>query len=274
MYTSLVCADLLLIVVGAFSTSWAVSSAGLRTLLALVGAGALVAGMGLTVFVLQTRPDKRWFGARAVAESVKTIAWRYMTGAEPYQKSLSESEADDRFVRELRGILRGRSEIAGALAGAEAATEQITGTMRDIRSAEVEHRKSVYLSDRVHDQRTWYGDRATKSARSSTGWLVAVGASQLAAATAAIALVRWPSLELNVSSVFAALAAAFMAWLQVKQHQESAHAYALAAHELGLVEAGAPHVVTEEELSSFVGDAENAISREHTLWVARRDRVP
>jgi hypothetical protein len=29
----------------------------------------------------------------------------------------------------------------------------------------------------------------------------------------------------------------------------------------------------EAELSSFVADAETAISREHTLWLARRDHL-
>ena len=32
-------------------------------------------------------------------------------------------------------------------------------------------------------------------------------------------------------------------------------------------------LVGEQEFSDFVSDAENAISREHTLWIARRDRA-
>lgn len=272
-FIRLVRADLCLIVVGAVITSWAVSFTELRTIFALFGAVSLIAGLALTVFVLQTKPDKQWYGARAVAESVKTIAWRYMMGAEPYQKSLPEPQADARFSRELQEILRERSGITGALGGHDSAANQITETMRQVRSADLDHRKSVYLSDRIQDQRAWYGNKAQANARSSTWWLIAVGASQLAGATAAIALVRWPGLDFNAASVFAALAAAFMAWLQVKQHQELAHAYGLAAHELGIVEIRARHVTTEEEFSSFVSDTENAISREHTMWVARRDVV-
>jgi hypothetical protein len=31
------------------------------------------------------------------------------------------------------------------------------------------------------------------------------------------------------------------------------------------------HQMNEDEFSVFVGDAENAFSREHTQWVARKD---
>lgn len=31
-------------------------------------------------------------------------------------------------------------------------------------------------------------------------------------------------------------------------------------------------VATDRQLSEFVSDAENAVSREHTLWLARADK--
>jgi hypothetical protein len=273
-YLRLVMLNLALIVIAALATSWAVSSPELRTLLAIIGAVTLVAGVGLTASVLQTKPDKQWFGARAVAESVKTISWRYMAGSEPYAKSLPDAQADNLFCQELEGILRERSAIGAVLGGPEASADQITQCMRDIRSSDLQSRKEIYLRDRIQNQRAWYGGKAAVNARSSTWWLAAVGGTQLLGAITAIALVRWPDFSFNMAAVLAAVAAAFLAWLQVKQHQELAHAYGLAAHELGLIEARAPHVATESEFSSFVADAENAISREHTMWIARRDAVP
>lgn len=71
--------------------------------------------------------------------------------------------------------------------------------------------------------------------------------------------------------VLATGASAVLAWLQIRRHQELAQSYAVASHELALAESRARHVRSEEELARFVGDAEAAISREHTLWIARRD---
>jgi hypothetical protein len=84
-------------------------------------------------------------------------------------------------------------------------------------------------------------------------------------------MIRVMDSPINPTGTFSTLAAAAMAWLQVKRYQELAQSYLLAAHELGLIEAQSLHVHTEVELSAFVANAENAISREHTMWVARRD---
>jgi hypothetical protein len=58
--------------------------------------------------------------------------------------------------------------------------------------------------------------------------------------------------------------------LQVKKYQETAQSYSVTSQELGFIEALARTVSTEEQFSLFVENAEFAISREHTLWIARR----
>jgi hypothetical protein len=62
-----------------------------------------------------------------------------------------------------------------------------------------------------------------------------------------------------------------MGWVQTKRFQELAGSYALTAHEIMLLDAMLPSDQSDEKFSSFVGDAENAFSREHTQWRARRD---
>jgi hypothetical protein len=103
--------------------------------------------------------------------------------------------------------------------------------------------------------------------------LLAVIACQAIAIGAAVLLVRWPDFNFNIASVFSAAAAAFIAWQELKRHQELAFAYGQAAHEIGLVLARERYIDTEVEFSAFVSDAENAISREHTMWTARRDNI-
>ncbi|MBC8739408.1 SLATT domain-containing protein [Paraburkholderia sp. UCT31] len=68
-----------------------------------------------------------------------------------------------------------------------------------------------------------------------------------------------------------AAAASVMAWIQTKRFQELAASYTLTAHEIGLLRIALPTPPAEDKFSVYVGDAENAFSREHTQWQARRD---
>ena len=94
---------------------------------------------------------------------------------------------------------------------------------------------------------------------------------QAIALFSSLALIRWPNLSINTSAIFAAAAASAIAWLQLKRHQELTNSYGLAAQELGLIAEQSRGITEPEKLSAFILDAENAISREHTLWKARRD---
>jgi hypothetical protein len=51
-----------------------------------------------------------------------------------------------------------------------------------------------------------------------------------------------------------------------------AQSYAIATMDLGLIQEQGARIEGDAQLAAFVADAENAISREHTLWVARRDK--
>lgn len=81
-----------------------------------------------------------------------------------------------------------------------------------------------------------------------------------------------PLSPIKLTGLLTTIASSFIAWLQVKQHQELSQSYSIAAQELGLILEQGQHIHTEEDFCAFVSDSENAISREHTLWVARRDK--
>jgi hypothetical protein len=69
------------------------------------------------------------------------------------------------------------------------------------------------------------------------------------------------------------VAAAIIGWIQIKRYSELASAYALTAHEIGIIEERARSAYTNEAFSQFVNDAEQAFSREHTQWVARQHQI-
>jgi hypothetical protein len=263
--------DLILIVVGAISTSVAVTTEDMRLTFALAGALSLGSSALVTSLLRTGRDEQNWYSTRAIAESVKTSAWRFMMGADPYPISLPANAAEERFLRTLDQLLHDRRLPANLVGGSASLGEQITDEMRNLRSSGLGIRKERYLNDRIKEQRSWYGTKSDENLKKMRRWIIVVGGVQLLASFAALALVKWPNLAFNFAPVLSALAGAFLAWLQIRRHQELSEAYGLATQELGLVEARHAHVQNEEQFVGFVADAENAISREHTMWAARRD---
>ena len=66
-------------------------------------------------------------------------------------------------------------------------------------------------------------------------------------------------------------ASAVLSWLQAKKHRELSTSYSLAAHEIVLIKGEVVSIQTESNLSDFVMNSENAFSREHTQWAARKN---
>lgn len=272
-YVALFGLNLLLLILGAVVTAMSLQSVSANAI------GATVAGISFTLSLIvaaalgSKRYEKTWYGGRAIAESVKTLAWKYMTGAEPYVISLTSKEVDELFRRNLSEILDQRRNLSGALQGELSNSPQITEQMRFIRALEISDRKAVYVKARIDDQRRWYTEKAATNQKKEWSWFCLILTAQGLAAASAFILVLRPSAPLRLAGLFATLAAGFIAWLQVKRHQELAQSYNLAAQELGLIAIDAMHVKTDEDLSKFVSNAESAVSREHTMWVARRDQT-
>ena len=76
--------------------------------------------------------------------------------------------------------------------------------------------------------------------------------------------------NIDLLGVFSAIAAAIGAWLQLKQHRTLAAAYNVTARELRQVATLVDDTMSPDDWANFVDQAEDAISREHTMWVASR----
>lgn len=147
---------------------------------------------------------------------------------------------------------------------------QITEKMLRIRSQFLEERKRIYLNYRIQQQQEWYSNKASLNRSNEGLYFTAIIIVQFLAIAFSILLVAKPGIGVNLPSVFSAFAATLLAWMQTKRYQELSQSYSIAAHELGLIVVDARDINSEEKFAEFVADAEAAISREHTLWVARR----
>jgi hypothetical protein len=259
-----VCANLSLSVLGAILS--ALNSH--NPTVALVQALSLLGALGCAIYLFAAKPDRYWYAARAVAESIKTATWRFISVAEPFNHSHDEDRAA--FRNMLRAIVTQNRDVAQRLTRFLDEL-QITSEMLARRDRPLEERLASYLDGRVIDQQKWYAKKAAHNQhRATVGYIVLIVVNGLAVAFS-IARIQFVEAKFWPTDIWIAAGASIVAWLQAKRFSELASSYSLAAHEISLIREQSAFIRSESEFSRFVGDAENAFSREHTQWVAKKD---
>lgn len=228
--------------------------------------------LAIRAYLLATETAEAWYQGRAAAESIKTLAWRYAVGGHPFVASMPDDEADKLFIDRCREILDDLTTLDVGAGG----PSQVTNEMRTLRTQPLETRKQAYETERIEEQRLWYSDKADWNRKRRVAWQLGLVGLEGAGLSAAIARVaNWA--DINLLGLAAAGATAATAWLQTRQHEQLAAAYALTAQELANVKSLVRHSPGDDDDSwaVFVQDAEEAISREHTMWRASRGvRLP
>lgn len=232
------------------------------------GSVAFVVALLAELYLLQARPDRLWYDGRAVAESAKTLTWRYLVGGSPFgRQEVSDREAErlllERF-RQIAGDLRGAhlvpvSDVAG----------QLSPELRRLRGLPLEERRELYHRERIGGQQAWYARSARRNERRATQWSLVLTSLE-ALGLAGGVLKATGVLGIDLLGLAGAVVAAGAAWVNAKQHQTLANAYAVTAQELAAISGQVDWAATEGEWAHFVDQAEEAISREHTLWRASR----
>lgn len=219
------------------------------------------------IILLTRRLEQRWYQARAVAESAKTLAWRYQVGGRPLGLRMANDEADTELIARLRALLGEFRDLS--LPPTD--QDQVTTRMRGLRSLPLTERIAAYRKGRIEDQRAWYADKADWNRTRADWYQVGLIAIELAAFGAAL-LTAFLGLSINLYSLLAAVAVAGVGWLQIRQHRSAADVYAVASHELAAINSTFDSVDGEDAWEEFVDQAESAISREHKLWLASNSR--
>lgn len=229
---------------------------------------ALLGALFCSIYLFAKRPDRLWYAGRAVAESVKTITWRYVTKAEPFDTA--ENIAQHDFRKKLHDIVEQNREVAQSLTS-NLTEVQITDVMNNIRNRSLEDRKELYRASRITDQLDWYAKKSAFNRKTSSAFFSLLVATNGAAVIAAVVRINFLDSPVWYTDTLIAVAASLLSWMQAKRYSELASSYALTAHEISLIREQSLLAGTDKDFSLFVGDAENAFSREHTQWIARRD---
>jgi len=235
----------------------------------LIGVAAIV--VLAVVALLEIVPakavaDGAWYLGRAVAESAKTLGWRYAVGGAPFFVVSTEESAERLLAERLDDVvsLGGRGWLLRAEDEAIA-----TSWMISCRGSSLEQRRTVYRKRRIEDQIRWYESKATENARSSKVWTI-VPASISVAGIALALFVRSDGPWIAAIALASVGTCAAMAWAMLRSYRQQAEAYRLTAEELQSIRQAVDSVVEEEAWAIFVAGAEHAISREHTMWSATR----
>ncbi|WP_307372601.1 DUF4231 domain-containing protein [Microbacterium sp. W4I4] len=222
------------------------------------------------VLLITLQPERAWYAGRAIAESTKTLAWRYAVGGEPFPLTLDDDQAGSLLRMRISQVLdKGRDRL-----DLSSKPLVVTASMKGLRSSSFDVRREVYLASRTKDQREWYSSKARSNAKWATAGRYALLVGEFGAVVAA-ALALQADRLIDFAGIIAALVASGAAWLAIKQHSQLTSAYRVAAVELALQEETLAAIVPEK-WAQAVADAEEAISREHTMWLASRgnERVP
>lgn len=236
---------------------------------ALASALLFLVTLGILIALRVQRPDDLWYNGRAVAESVKTRSWRWCMRAEPYQDCENIELVSKKFINDQKSILNQNRSLSEILESVSGINDPISHVMKEIRGLPTTERLEIYKKQRIDNQANWYALKSQFNKRRAKQWFWVSVLFHIVAIGMLLYRIKDPLFSLPVE-VVATAAGAVLTWLQAKKHNELNSSYALAAHEIVLIKGEALSIKSEKDLSEFVLDSENAFSREHTQWTARK----
>ncbi|MFC3603545.1 DUF4231 domain-containing protein [Deinococcus soli (ex Cha et al. 2016)] len=256
----------------AVASSYAGQNTLIKNILAWASLIIFILSFFITLYLDRAKFEWSWYNGRAIAESVKTKSWRFMMHSDPYLCDLNIASASTAFKNDIQKIISAHQGFAKIIRSNDPEENLITPRMIEIRNLNFEDRKNIYLNERVINQKKWYYAKADFNNSRAGSWYFVILAMQFTGVIFSIVGILNQNMEFNILSLIAALISASIAWLQIKRHQDLANSYAVAGEELSRIQLEVDSI-DEASFPIFVSNTENAISREHTLWIAKRDPV-
>lgn len=182
-----------------------------------VSAAVLLLGLAVMATRYWLKPEQDWYKGRALAESIKTSAWRYCMRAEPFDDGGNSAASRSEFRDHLMAILEANRRIGHRIPPNSAANDQITSTMQTLRASSLQDRIDVYRSSRIIEQRNWYDDKSKTNRRASRKWLAIGVAAYAASICFALARIAYPEKEIWPIEPLIVVASSVIGWTQVKK---------------------------------------------------------
>lgn len=223
--------------------------------------------LGVWMALQVGRFEVRWFKCRAFAENSKSVVWKYVM-AEPYGCEPKELL----FLKEWQSLKERLPELQREFAIAASSIDLVTPWMREISALPIKDKADCYRRLRLNDQLKWYAGNSAKNRARQSAWFWTIFALQcvIIAIACIQAYLLW---KVNLVGFTVSAVAGMLAWTQTKRFSDLATTYAIAAEDLTEIATKYSIVETQDMLNAMVGDVEDAVSREHSMWLARRAAV-
>jgi hypothetical protein len=236
----------------------------------IISAFLFLATLSIVIWLRISRPDDIWYNGRAVAESVKTRSWRWMMRAEPYLDCEKIDTVRKHFINDLKIILKQNESLIKQLGTDASIEEPISEKMMEVRKLNLEDRFNLYRIQRITDQALWYSKKSKFNKKWATIWFWSTVILHSIAIILLLYNIKEPKMELPIETI-AVIASSILTWLQAKKHNELSSSYSLTAHEIVLIKSEVIRIENESDFSEYIMNCENAFSREHTQWFARKN---
>ncbi len=269
-YLNIIKVDLIAMVIAALLAIYSFHTIECKLLIHTITGILLLIGVFLTIILKSKKYEEMWYQGRAMAESCKTITWRFSMCSEYFESNISNEEAKNRFIKRIKEIYNEFPNLSGALDSKILNKKIITDKMLELRTLNIKEKKEYYIRNRIENQKEWYSSKAKWNKSKANFWFIVIILSQIIALFSVVFLIKFPDNNWNLVGFLTTIASSAISWLQIKQHQELKLAYTTATEELNFIKELSHNVNNDIQLSEFILDSENAISREHTLWIAQR----
>lgn len=269
-YKNLIGFDLLSMIISSVLAIYNFQDCEPKLFIYIISGLLLFLGLILTIIIRTKKFEDIWYQGRALAESTKTLTWRFIMCSESFENNIDEQTVKEIFIKRLKEISHEFIDLNKTLNTIVMTLPVITDKMIEIRRLNLLERKQYYLENRIEDQKKWYANKAEFNKKKYNNWFILIILCQTLSIICVVYLIKYPDSNWNFVGFFTTVSASAISWLQLKQHQELKQAYTTAAQELNFIMASAGRINNDIQLSEFVLDSENAISREHTLWLAQK----
>jgi len=129
LYLRLVGAEYVLLLIAAIFSLHELASANFYLLFALI----FIFATALLLTRALTKPEQDWYRCRALAESVKTLTWRYMMRAAPFNDAPAIQVPRSEFRNQLHRLFDDNRVTAEKITPNWSAEDQITSGMNQVR---------------------------------------------------------------------------------------------------------------------------------------------
>ena len=229
----------------------------------------LLMNLLLNWWIQTAKMDNLWYDYRSIAESIKTLTWKYMLKVTPFAGD--ESDCTREFRKRVTKILNNKM-VLHKYQAIPANKPFITKDMKDIRQCDLQTRALIYTQYRIQDQADWYEKKSKYNKKMGTRFYICYMLLNISLLVfIIISICKFNGKELPLD-LFMILVTSIQTWTQIKKYSDLANSYALATQEIALIREEKPSFSKgeEEKFSKYVSDCENAFSREHTQWYARK----